>query len=155
MDNVSTAIRQLREENRFFHLFGQDELAVLAPLFGVVEYPTRGVVFAEGEPTMVPLFLVLTGALEINKKTDFGRPFVLAKVTRGALMGQVSLSRTPRVAPVTAVTLDATELLMMSADRVVELLEKHPAIGIKILKEIIRVQNVRMLELVDRMTASL
>jgi len=155
MDNVSVAILQLREENRFFHLFSQEELGVLAPLFGVVEYPARSAVFAEGEPTMVPLFLVLTGALEINKKTDFGRPFVLAKVTRGALMGQVTLNAAPRVAPVTAVTLEATELLMMSADRVADLLENYPAIGIKILKEIIRVQNVRMLELVDRMTASL
>lgn len=155
MDNVSTAIRELREENRFFHLFSQEELAVLAPLFGVVGYPARAQVFAEGEPTMVPFFLVLSGALEINKKTDFGRPFVLARVTRGALMGQVSLNPSSRVAPVTAVTLETTELLMMSSDRVAELLERHPAIGVKILKEIVRVQNIRMLEMVERMTASL
>lgn len=155
MDDVSNAIRELKEENRFFHLFSQEELAILFPLFGVVHYPAKAVVFAEGEPTMVPLFVVLKGSLEISKKTDFGRPFVLAKLTRGALMGQVSLLPTSRVAPVSAVTREETELLMMSADRVAELLEKHPGVGVKILKEIIRVQNIRMLDMVDRMTASL
>jgi len=155
MDDISIAIRQLREEGRFFQLFSQEELALLFPFFGVVHYPAKAVVFAEGEPTMVPFFVVVEGALEISKKTDFGRPFVLAKITRGALMGQVSLNATPRVAPITAVALKETEVLMMSADRVAELLEKHPTIGIKILKEIIRVQNIRMLDMVDRMTASL
>ena len=155
MDEISNAIRQLKEEGRFFQLFSQEELALLFPYFGLVHYAAKAVIFAENEPTMVPLFVVVKGALEVNKKTDFGRPFVLAKITRGALMGQVSLNSSPRVAPITAVALEDTELLMMSADRITELLERHPVIGIKILKEIIRVQNIRMLEMAERMTSSL
>jgi CRP-like cAMP-binding protein len=155
MDDVSIAIKQLREERRFFHLFTQEELALLFPLFGKVHYAAKSTIFSEDETANVPFFVVYNGALEIYKKTDFGRPYVLARVKRGALMGQISLTVSDNKASVSAATIEVTELLMMSADRVSEVLEKHPSIGIKMLKEIIRVQNIRMSDLVSRMASTL
>jgi len=155
MDDVSRAINELKEERRFFHLFTHEELALLFPLFGMVHYATKTTIFEEEKPSSIPLFVVYSGSLEIYKKTDFGRPYVLARVTRGALMGQISLTISDNIASVSAVTIEDTNLLMMSADRVSALLEKHPAIGVKILKEIIRVQNIRMNDLVSRMAATL
>jgi CRP-like cAMP-binding protein len=155
MDDVSIAIKQLRDERRFFHLFSHEELALLFPLFGMVNYPEKSTIIEEGESTALPFFVVISGALEITKKTDFGRPFVLAHITRGAIMGQVSLVPSDNKAVISAVTNDGVDLLMMSADRVTEVLDKHPTIGIKILKEIVRVQNIRMTDLVSRMAATL
>ena len=155
MDDVSRAIKQLQDEKRFFHLFSQEELALLFPLFGMVHYPTKATIFSEDDNSNGPFFVVFNGSLEINKKTDFGRPFVLARITRGALMGQISFTVSANRAAVSAVTLDATDLLMMSADRVKAVLEKHPTIGVKLLREIIRVQNIRMTELVSRMASTL
>jgi CRP-like cAMP-binding protein len=155
MDDVSIAIKQLRDERRFFHLFTQEELALLFPLFGMVHYAAKSTIFEEEESVALPFFVVFTGALEITKKTDFGRPFVLAHITRGALMGQVSLAPSDNKAVISAVTNEGTDLLMMSAGLVSEVLEKHPTIGIKILKEIIRVQNIRMTELVSRLAGTL
>lgn len=155
MDDVSTAIKQLRDEKRFFHLFSQEELALLFPLFGMVHYPAKTTVFSEDELVNVPFFVIFQGSLEINKKTDFGRPYVLARITRGSLMGQISFTVSQNRATVSAVTIEDTDLLMMSADRVVAVLEKHPSIGVKLLREIIRVQNIRMSELATRMTTTL
>jgi hypothetical protein len=70
-------------------------------------------------------------------------------------MGQVSLAPSDNKAVISAVTNDGVDLLMMSADRVTEVLDKHPTIGIKILKEIVRVQNIRLTDLVSRMAATL
>lgn len=155
MDDVSNAIKQLRDEKRFFHLFSQEELALLFPLFGMVHYPAKATIFSEDELANVPFFVVFHGSLEINKKTDFGRPYVLARITRGALMGQISFTVSQNRASVSAVTIEDTDLLMMSADRVAAVLEKHPSIGVKLLREIIRVQNIRMSELATRMTTTL
>lgn len=155
MDEVSQAIKQLRDEKRFFHLFSQEELALLFPLFGIVHYAAKSTVFAEEDTTNIPFFVVYNGALEINKKTDFGRPFVLARISRGSLMGQIAFTVSRNRATVSAITLEETDLLMMSADLVVAVLDKHPTIGIKLLREIIRVQNIRMADLVTRMIATL
>ena len=70
-------------------------------------------------------------------------------------MGQISFTVTENRAAVSAVTLEDTDLLMMSADRVAAVLDKHPSIGVKLLREIIRVQNIRMSDLVTRMLTSL
>lgn len=155
MDDVSNAIKQLSNEQRFFHLFSQEELALLFPLFGMVNYPKKALVFGEGDSANIPFFVVYNGSLEVRKSTDFGRPFVLARINRGALMGQLSFAPGNARASVSAITLEETDLLILSADRIARLFNEHPEVGVKLLKEVIRVQNIRMNQLVYRLTSAL
>ena len=155
MPSVSQAIAELRQENRFFHLFGDAELAALEPLFELTRCRQGEILISEGNPAGGPFSIILAGALEVKKQTEFGRFLVLAKVTRGALLGYSSVYQSSRPFPITAVALEDTAFLALPQERMAALLETHPAIGIKILREVIRVQDVRLQELVARFAATL
>jgi hypothetical protein len=53
------------------------------------------------------------------------------------------------------VALKNSEFLQASAEEIAGLIERHPAIGIKILAEIVRIQDIRLEELLERFTATL
>ena len=155
MPKVSQAIDGLRRENRFFHLFTAAELEVLQPLFHLTRNHSGETLIEEGDPTGGPFAIVLSGALEIKKQTDFGSQVVLAKVTRGALLGHSSVFLRNRPSPITAVARENTEILYLPPEQLAALLESHPAIGVKILQEVIRVQDIRLQELVERFAGTL
>ena len=155
MPTVSQAISELRRENRFFHLFSDAELEVLRPLFQLTRCRQGETLISEGDAEGGPFSIVLSGSLEIKKLTEFGRYVVLAKVTRGALQGYSSVYHRSRPFPITAVVMEGTELLSLPKEKLDALLDNHPAIGIKILREVIRVQDVRLQELVVRFAATL
>ncbi len=155
MPKVSQAIDELRRENRFFHLFTAAELAVLQPLFHLTRCLRGETLIEEGDPAGGPFAIVLSGALEIKKQTDFGSQVVLAKVTRGALLGHSSIYLRNRPSPITAAARENTEILYLPQENLAALLENHPAIGVKILQEVIRVQDIRLQELVERFAGTL
>jgi CRP-like cAMP-binding protein len=153
MEKLTAIIAALREEKRFFHLFDEEELNVLAPLFLLSRYQPGETLIEEGDPAGGPFAIVLSGSLEVKKKTEFDRPIVIAKVGRGALLGYSSIYPSSRTFPITAVTMEKTEILYMPPERLAHLLSERPAIGVKILKEVIRVQDTRLQELLARFTA--
>jgi CRP-like cAMP-binding protein len=153
MEKLTDIVTSLREENRFFHLFDEVELKILVPLFLLARYQSGETLIEEGDPAGGPFAIVLSGSLEVKKKTEFDRPIVIAKVGRGALLGYASIYQSSRPFPITAVTMEKTEILYLPPTRLVELLDQHPAIGVKILKEVIRVQDTRLQELLARFTA--
>lgn len=155
MPNVSQAIDELRREHRLFHLFNETELAMLHPLFHLIRSRCGEILIAEGNPAGGPFSIVLSGALEVKKQTEFGRHVVLAKVTRGAILGYSSIYPNTRPFPITAVAMEDTEILALAPEKLKTLLEEYPAIGVKILREVIRVQDIRLQELVGRFAATL
>lgn len=155
MDNVSRNIEQLRRDKRFFHLFSEAELEVLSPLFHLTRCRAGEVLIEEGNPVGGPLAIVVGGALEIKKRTDFGGALVLAKVSRGALLGYSSIYPSNRPFPITAVALEETDILFMQPDQVARIMEQYPTIAVKMLREVIRVQDIRLQELLARFTATL
>ncbi len=155
MPKVKQAIDELRRENRFFHLFTDAELEVLQPLFQLTRCPRGETLIEEGDPAGGPFAIVLSGALEVKKETEFGHQVVLAKTIRGALLGYASIYLSNRPLPITAVALEDTESLSMPPEQLAALLENHPVIGVKILKEVIRVQDIRLQELLVRFAGTL
>jgi CRP-like cAMP-binding protein len=153
METLNKLIASLREENRFFHLFDDEELAVLIPLFNLALFQPGQILIEEGDPAGGPFSIVLSGSLEVKKKAEFGSPIVLAKVGRGALLGYSSILQSSRPFPITAVAMEKTQILYVPPPRFVGFLDQYPAIGVKILKEIIRVQDARLEDLLARFTA--
>ena len=155
MPKISQAIDELRREKRFFHLFTEAELAVLQPLFHLTRCLRGENLIEEGDSAGGPFAIVLSGVLEIKKQTDFGSQVVLAKITRGALLGHSSVHLRSRPFPITAVAREETEILYLPPEQLAALFENHPAISVKILQEIIRVQDIRLQELVERFAGTL
>jgi CRP-like cAMP-binding protein len=152
---VRDSIASMREENWFFHLFNQGELEILIPLFHLAHCSPGKTLVEEGAPAGGPFSIIISGSLEVKKKTDFGGSVILARITRGALLGYSSVYNRTRPFPIAVVALENSEFLQASAEEIAGLIERHPAIGIKILAEIVRIQDIRLEELLERFTATL
>lgn len=155
MDIVEICIKGLLEEKRFFHNFTQEELEILRPIFHLNRCQTDEVLIEEGTAAGGPFSIIVTGSLEIKKRTEFGRFVVLAKVSRGALIGYGSLHRNTRPFAITATALEKTELLYVPREEFEGLIDQYPNIGVKILREVIRVQDIRLQELLERFTSTM
>jgi CRP-like cAMP-binding protein len=155
MDIVEICIKALLEEKRFFHNFTPSELEILTPFFHLNRCQPDEVLIEEGSAPGGPFSIIVSGSLEIKKRTEFGRHIVLAKVSRGALIGYGSIHRMTRPFAITATALEKTELLYIPPDDFNRLLEEYPQIGVKILREVIRVQDIRLQELLERFTSTM
>ena len=155
MDIVEICIKGLMDENRFFHNFTPAELEILMPLFHLNRCQPDENLIEEGTAAGGPFSIIVTGSLEIKKRTEFGRFVVLAKVSRGAVIGYGSIHRTSRPFPITATALEKTELLYIPREDFDQLLEDHPWIGVKIMREVIRIQDIRLQELLERFTSTM
>jgi CRP/FNR family transcriptional regulator, cyclic AMP receptor protein len=90
-------------------------------------YTTGEVVFSEGSDSEFAV-VVLEGRLKVSSTSEDGHDTVLAFRGPGDLIGELSLfDGAPRSATVSAV--EPAELLLITADRFMELLRAHPEIG--------------------------
>jgi CRP-like cAMP-binding protein len=145
-------IHELKDELKIFHLLSDEELDQLVPCFERVSYPAGSTLFEEGESGDFIGF-VISGKLEVKKQTEFkGRQIVLALLSKGSFVGELSLiDEQPRSATVTVA--DDSELIILRRDAFDGFMQKHPFIGIKILKGLNRILAIRLRKAVDRLTA--
>ena len=126
-----------------FDKLNGDELTVLAAYVNVIEVNRGEYVFKEGDRGDYICF-VEKGSLDVMKKSSAGGSVTIASLTKGRSIGEMSvIDHFPRSATVRART--ETTLLTLTRTRFDLILEQHPIIGIKILKEIARLlsQNLR------------
>ena len=114
-----------------FRLLDDAERTTLAALF---ERRTLGVgetIFHEGEPGD-EIFLVSSGRVQVFITSDTGDKIILAENTRGDVFGEISLlDGGPRTAA--AVAVEATEVLTLDRDKLLELVQRHPHVAIDLL----------------------
>jgi cAMP-dependent protein kinase regulator len=92
--------------------------------------PAGKAVIAEGEEG-AEAYIVARGELEVRKDTDEKRSITLARLTNGALFGEMALlSRAPRAASVVACR--PSILLVARRDALEAVAEKRPDIGIEL-----------------------
>ncbi|MBW1989189.1 MAG: cyclic nucleotide-binding domain-containing protein [Deltaproteobacteria bacterium] len=100
------------------------------------------VVFREGETGDYVCF-VAEGILEVKKNVPGKRPVVIARVSRGQAIGEMStIDEFPRSASVTAVT--DTTLVTLGRKDFDALLADHPRIGIRILEGLTRLLSLNL-----------
>ncbi len=131
----------LKEQPLFSDMTPQD-LENLSPAFFEKNYTPGAVLFAEGMTGEV-LYLVRRGRVEIVKTGKDGREIVLATLKEGEFLGEMSLvDNLPRAA--TARTAGEATCLAMTRKSFQQLVEKHPAIAVKLLMMFLRTANDRL-----------
>lgn len=91
-------------------------------------------IFREGDDARGEAFLIQAGMVEISKRTASGtrRLRVLAA---GELVGELALFRgTPHSA--SAIALEATTLLVIPADRLDDLVRRHPGLAVALIRQL-------------------
>lgn len=151
-DTLREFVYKMKDELMLFHLLSDEEIEQILPYLEVVLYPMGTILFEEGDPGDSIMFIA-HGKLEVKKQTEFkGKEIVIGKLGRGSLVGELSFvsDKEPRSASVIA--LEDTEVVVLQRASLDSLTEKYPAIGIKILKGLVRVLAIRLRKSVERLS---
>ncbi len=118
------------------------ELGITAEYMNFFEFEKGKTLFKEGDAGDYVCFIV-EGRVEIIKSTLTSKRAVIATISKGSTLGEMSIiDNTPRSA--TARAKQNTTLVILSKRGFNTILEKHPKIGIKILKGIARLLSLNM-----------
>jgi CRP-like cAMP-binding protein len=118
------------------------ELYLIASYMRVLQVAEGNVVFAEGEMGDFICFIV-SGELNIYKKTEQDKQLLISKIGKGRVLGEMNIiDRFPRSATVIAQT--RVTLLALSYEHFEQILEKHPRAGISFFRGIARTLSLNL-----------
>ncbi len=119
-----------------------DELKIIANHMNFIELKKNETLFSEGDRGDYVCFVVV-GTVLVMKKTSEGRTVVIAQLSKGRSIGEMSIiDNTPRSATIRAGT--RAILLTLSKKGFDTIADTHPRIGIKILKGLSRLLSMNM-----------
>jgi CRP/FNR family cyclic AMP-dependent transcriptional regulator len=125
-----------------FSSFNVDELSILAKHMSFIHLQLEEHLFIEGDQGTFMGFVV-NGILEVQKKAETGENMTLARLTKGSSIGEMALiDRSPRSA--TVVAKQATTMVTLTEKGFDLLAEKHPQIGVMVIKKIARLLSLNM-----------
>ena len=118
------------------------ELPQVATLFFEKAYSKNSTLFVEGMTGEI-LYVIKKGSVSITKKGNSGQEMVLATLKEGEFLGEMSLiDNRPRTA--TAKVAEESTLLVMTKKAFLSMMEKYPAIALKVLLVFLKIANERL-----------
>ncbi len=125
-----------------FDRLDSTELLLIAHHMNYFEIKKNAVLFQEGDKGDYVCFIV-EGLLDVIKESVSGQPVVIATLSKGRTIGEMSIiDHTPRSATIKART-NAT-LVILTGKGLDSILENQAQIGIKILKGLARLLSMNM-----------
>jgi CRP/FNR family cyclic AMP-dependent transcriptional regulator len=119
-----------------FEIFTNHELELLSQYCSLEKVDAQTVLFREKDPGDV-FYVILQGSIKIFMQSNSGSEKILTLLQSGDSFGELSLiDGQPRSA--SAQTLDKTELIIISRENFMKMLETHFDIAIRIIKELIQ-----------------
>jgi cAMP-dependent protein kinase regulator len=113
-----------------FSAIGRSGLRALIEVFEVSTVPQGAVIIEEGTGG-AEAYIVARGELEVSRAVDGEEPFLLARLTGGALFGEMALlSRAPRAASVVACR--PSILLVGRKEALDEVAEREPEVAVEL-----------------------
>ena len=110
------------------------ELGMLAAAGSRRKFPTKGIVFHEGDQGD-NLLIILSGKVKVLLYGKGGQEFILTILGPGNFFGEMAIFESaPRSA--TVMTVEPCEFLLLSQKDLTGLLKKHPMIALKILQKL-------------------
>lgn len=114
-----------------------NELLKLASFVNIRKLKKDQRLYREDDPSN-SFEYIIKGRLKVLKEGFDGNQRLIAWLDRGRLVGELELlDRIPRIA--TVIATEPTTLLSMSKQTLDKIIEKHPRIGIRILKAMIHI----------------
>ena len=117
-----------------FSSLNDEELEAILRLSFTVKYPKKKIVFFENEEGD-KLYIILKGSVKVTKIFESGEEIILAILHKGDFFGDMSLlDGKPRSA--TVISIEDSELMLINRNNFEKVIEKHPRIAFKLLKEL-------------------
>lgn len=140
---------QVEDVQETFNFLAQDELQALCPYLEMREWKADDTVMHEGERENYMGFLV-KGKLAVKKQTGFLNKFIIiAILNQGTMVGEGAfLDHGPRSS--TVVAIEDCRLLILTGEKMNQLIEDSPVLAIKLLKRILHIISLRLRKAGDR-----
>jgi CRP-like cAMP-binding protein len=130
-----------------------NELETMADYMQSIKIEKDEILFNEGDKGDYVCF-ILDGTLEVIKESSLGERAVIATLSRGRSIGEMSvIDDFPRSATVRALT--EAHLLTLTHKNFQKILKENPLIGIKLLKKISRLLSLNLRQTSSRLTESI
>jgi len=141
---------QLAQERHFFRLFSREELSRISTYFGHHAYPAGKVVSEPAAPLKM-LGVILSGELIIEEQGGLkGHWITLFRMRRGAIVMHPSLFDVEPPAMRGLAGQDLT-VMAMDGDAFEKMLNEESQVGIKFMRELVRVSLIRSLSMAERL----
>ena len=138
------------ELHDIFSFVSAEEMAELFAYLEFREWQPAEIVMQRGEPGDFMGFLV-EGKLAVKMEAIFPDKFILVAVLeRGSLVGEISAVEGGQ-RQATVVAMEKSHLLILSREKMEQLLGRSPALGLKLLRWIIHVLGHRLGKASDRL----
>ncbi len=136
-------IKEFLKKVELFRELNDKELSVILKEVHTKNYAPRKYLFQENSPANKYLFIILSGEVELFKKTPFGEERRLSYFSTYDFLGEGTImADTPHSTNARALT--ATTVLCISKAGFTHLFDTETAIGLKIFKQISKVISRRM-----------
>ena len=142
---------QAEDIKRAFNFLSTDEVGELCPYLELKEWKTDAIVMQEGEIEDYMGFVV-EGKLAVKKQTDYwGKQIVIAILDRGSMVGEGAfIDQGPRSN--TIVAMENSRLLILTAQKMNDLILNRPMLAIKIMKHMLHIISLRLRKAGDRIS---
>ena len=152
-DTLKKFIMSNKDQLILFNLLSDEDVELVLTYLEMKRCAQGSVLFNEGDSGDY-IGIIVSGKLDVKKQTEFkGSQLIIASLKEGSFVGEMSLvnENEPRSATVEAS--EDSELIILKKESLDALNEKHPTIGIKILKGLNQVLAVRLRKTVERLTS--
>lgn len=132
-DILNELCSYMKSELNAFCYLGSDDAKMLSGYFECRDVKAGETLWKEGASCDYVAFIT-SGKLEVKKETEFeGKPVIVGIYGKGAFVGELCiLDGSPRA--LTAVALEDVSLVVITQKNFNELVNKHPELGIQLLK---------------------
>lgn len=146
---VSLVPEALRE-NVLFNTLTQKELLFLSSLVYERVYEPGEVVFRQNDRGL-GMYVIARGAIQIKAVTLDEGEVEIARLEKGSFFGELSLIDQDNIRSATAMALERTVLIGFFKPDLVEILDRKPAMGVKIMHQLAAVLGKRLVATTDRL----
>ncbi len=142
---------QAEDVRRAFNFFTTDEVGQLCPYLELREWNTNAIVMQEGEFEDYMGFVV-EGKLAVKKHTGYwGKQIIIAVLDKGTMVGEGAfIDQGPRSN--TIVAMENCRLLVLTAQKMDDLILNRPMLAIKLMKHMLHIISVRLRKAGDRIS---
>lgn len=143
-----TELRKVLADNELFKDLNTVELTFLESVINVRSYRPGEIIFKQGE-VGVGMYIVLAGQVsvhveEIIPKTLESKVSMVAQLEKGDFFGELALVEHEGRRSATATAQNETSLIGFYKPDLIEILERNPTTGVKILMRLAEVLGVRL-----------
>jgi CRP-like cAMP-binding protein len=146
----NTTIVDALKENILFHTLGRRELAYLSTLVYERVYQPDEPVFEQNDRGL-GMYVIAKGRVAIKTHSPRGDVHVTT-LEEGSFFGELALVDSENIRTASAIAVERTILIGFFKPDLMELLERRPAMGVKILLQLSTVLGRRLLETTEKIT---